>query len=337
MPEHRAGAPEAADHLVDDQQHAVALARRLDRRHVGVRRDQDPAAGDDRLHDHRGHGLGQLELDGALQVGGTAAPVVREVFPGDPVAERVRRRHVEEAGRQRLVAGAPHRLPGRRQGAERGAVVGPVAGDDLEAARLTAQLVVLAHELERQLVRLRAGVRVVRRAVAAQQGLQPLAELDRGDVAARERVERELLQLLRRRVREPLAAVADVDAPLAGEPVEVALALDVGDPRAVALGDDHRPLRALGRAPAHLMPDGAVARAPVGAPRHPLHPYAAVPRCQPDRASARQRERRRGEVEQRHERLLGPSRARARRTPARTRRRTASRRRRAAARPPPGG
>src|SRR5215217_3166599 len=118
--------------------------------------------------------------------------------------------------------------------------------------------------------------------VAAEQRLQPLAELDRGHVPARERVEREALELRRRGVGEPLAPVADVHAPLAGEAVEVAVAVDVGDPRAVAGLDDDRTLRARGRAPAHLMPDGAVARAPVGVPEHPLHPYATPSGCQPE-------------------------------------------------------
>ena len=58
--------------------------------------------------------------------------------------------------------------------------------------------------------------------------------------------------------REPRAAVADVHAPLAAQAVEVAVAVDVGHPGAVALGDDERALGAGGRAPAHLVPDGAV-------------------------------------------------------------------------------
>ncbi len=72
------------------------------------------------------------------------------------------------------------RLAGRRHGAERRAVVGPVAGEDLEAVRLAAQLVVLADELEGELVGLRARVRVVRGALAAQQPVEALGELDRG-------------------------------------------------------------------------------------------------------------------------------------------------------------
>ena len=91
-------------------------------------------------------------------------------------------------------------------------------------------------------------------------------------------------QAMRRIGYEPLAPVADVHAPLAGEAVEVAVAVDVGDPRAVAGLDDDRTLRARGRAPAHLMPDGAVARAPVGVPEHPLHPYATPSGCQPEGA-----------------------------------------------------
>ena len=90
------------------------------------------------------------------------------------------------------------------------------------------------------------------------------------------------LSCSRRRVGEPRAAVADVHAPLAAQAVEVAVALDVGDPRAVALGKDQRPLGALRRPPAHLMPDVAVPDRPVGAlaRRHPRHPFAAADGCQ---------------------------------------------------------
>ena len=172
---------------------------------------------------------------------------------------------VEEAGREGLVAEAAQGLAGRGHRAERRAVVGAVAGDDLEAVRLPAQLVVLADELEGQLVGLGAGVRVVGGAVAAEQPVEPFPELDRGDVPARQRVEGELGELRRGRVGEPLAAVSDVDAPLAAQAVQVAVSVDVRDPGAVALLDDDRPGPG-GRPPAHLVPDRAVPRAPVAHP-----------------------------------------------------------------------
>ena len=59
---------------------------------------------------------------------------------------------------------------------------------------------------------------------------QPVGQLDGGGVRVRpEREERELLGLLRRDLREPLAPVAGVDDEEAGEAVEVLLALGVPD------------------------------------------------------------------------------------------------------------
>src|SRR5437764_9262475 len=70
-----AGAAEAADDLVDDEQHAVAAADVGDRGQVGVRRNQNASAGDDRLHDHRRDGFRQLEDNLVLQLAGAASPI----------------------------------------------------------------------------------------------------------------------------------------------------------------------------------------------------------------------------------------------------------------------
>src|SRR5918997_27588 len=59
-----ARAPEAADYLVDYQQGPRATADLRDLLDVAVGRDDNPAAGDNWLHDDPGHGLRQLPLHG---------------------------------------------------------------------------------------------------------------------------------------------------------------------------------------------------------------------------------------------------------------------------------
>ena len=57
-----AEAPPGADHLVGDQQHVVAVADLAHPLEVAVGRDKAAAGVLDRLKDHRGDGLGPLEL-----------------------------------------------------------------------------------------------------------------------------------------------------------------------------------------------------------------------------------------------------------------------------------
>ena len=87
-PEHAARAAEPGDHLVDDQQRAVARADVAQRREVAVMRHLDRLPERDRLGDHGGDGVGPLAQDRPLDVAGAlertaALAVQRPHRPGD--------------------------------------------------------------------------------------------------------------------------------------------------------------------------------------------------------------------------------------------------------------
>ena len=66
--EHLAGAAEAADDLVGDQQDVVLLEDRGDRGPVAVRRHDHSAGALDRLADHGGDGVGAFARDRLLEL-----------------------------------------------------------------------------------------------------------------------------------------------------------------------------------------------------------------------------------------------------------------------------
>src|SRR6185437_12351661 len=160
---------------------------------------------------------------------------------------------------QRLERVADRGDAGQRERAERRAVVGGAAGDHLVAAALAADLVVLAGQLDDRLVGLGAA--------GAEEGAVEVAGRDLGDLGgklddARMRVapvdeEPELGHLLRRRLAQLGAvAVPDLRAEEAGHAVEVALAVGVPEPAAVAPLDHGHLLRgeaALAREMHHQM------------------------------------------------------------------------------------
>ena len=69
-PEHVAGAAEAADHLVDDEQDVVLLQDRLHAIEVGRRRHDHAAGAHHRLGEERGDRIGTLAQDQLLEVRG---------------------------------------------------------------------------------------------------------------------------------------------------------------------------------------------------------------------------------------------------------------------------
>ena len=224
-----------ADHLVGDHQHVVAVADLAHALEVALGRDEAAAGVLHRLDDHRGDGLRPLEDDPLLDRvrRPERVTVVRpavEVGVGDVAA----------AGGQRLELRAQLGDPGGREGAERGPVVGDLAGDRLVLLAFAEHAVVVAGELQRRLDRLRAaGGEEDAVEVAGGERGDPRGELDRPRVGvAPQRVEVELLDLARRRLAELGAAVAGVDAEERGEAVEVAVAVLVVDVAALGAGDD---------------------------------------------------------------------------------------------------
>ena len=182
---------------------------------VAVGRDEAAAGVLDRLEDHRGDRLGPLEDDPLLdRVGGPG----RLAVLGPAVDVGVR--DVAAAGRERLELAAQLGDAGRREGAERGAVVGDLAGDHLVLLAFAVHPVVVAGELQRRLDRLRAAVGEEDpvEALGGERG-EPGGEFDRARVGvAPERVEVELFDLAGGGLAELAAAVAGVDAEEAESP-----------------------------------------------------------------------------------------------------------------------
>ena len=236
------GAAEAGDHLVADEEHLALRAHLAHEPEVVVVRHQHAAAAMNRLGDERGHRVLALARDGLVEQ--PRRRLARRLAgPGVLLPVRVTRRDVHEARHARLehlpVSGharRAHRLL-------RHAVVGVVARDDLDLVGLALGLPVEARRLERRLVGLRP-------AAGEEHGLHVVVgEPDElfgelhGRQVRRARVRREVGQLLhlrRRRLGQLGAAVADVDVPQAGEPVDVALAAQRLDRRPLAAHVDHR-------------------------------------------------------------------------------------------------
>jgi len=206
----------------------VTVADLADEREVVVGRIDDAAAAVDRLGDEGGHRVGALAEDGLLQQ--PRGRLARRL-PGLALlhAVRVAGRNVHEARHARLEhlpvgghAGRAHRLLGD-------AVVGLLAGDDLDLVGLALGLPVEARGLERRLVGLGAAGREEDAVHVAGELDQLGGQRDRRNVRGAD-VRREIGQLLhlgRRGVGQLGAAVADVDVPETREAVEHLVAADV--------------------------------------------------------------------------------------------------------------
>ena len=175
-----------------------------------------------------------------------------------------------ETGQVRREARVRGHSGGRGQGAHRAAVEGPLQHDDLglgDAARVCA----LAHQLDRALVRLGAGVAEER--LAAEAGLrealrQPHAALRQvqvGDV-------RQRAGLLAHGLDHRGVAVPDRADRDPAEEVEVLLSLRVPEPRPLAAHELDRRAPVRGHHPARAPAPGA----PTASPRRDLRADAGV-------------------------------------------------------------
>ena len=237
-----AGPAEAGDDLVGDEEHVVLVADLPHQREVVVGRVEHAAPAVDRLGDEGGHRVRTLAHDGLFQEarGGLPRGLSRL---GALLTVRITSWNMHEArhaGLEHLPVG---RHAGRAHRLQRHAVIGERARDDLHLVGLALGLPVEPRGLERGLVGLRAPrgeedplhVRV-------RDGHQLGRELDGRDVgrAGIGGVVGELADLVGRRVRQLGPAVAHVDVPQPGEPVDVLAALHVGQHRAAAAHVDHR-------------------------------------------------------------------------------------------------
>ncbi|MNQ47493.1 hypothetical protein D3C85_613380 [compost metagenome] len=235
-----AGAPEAADHLVDDEQDGVFGEDLAHLRPVAVRRDDHPAGALDRLGDEGGDILLADLEDLLLQlVRGPLAEGLR--IHRAAFAVPVGLGDVLDAG-DRQVALLVHRLHPAEAGAGHGgAVVAVDAADDHLLLWLALDRPVVAHQAQHGVVGLRAGAgeEHVLHARRGQLG-DRRGQLDGRRVGGLEEqvVEGQLEHLPVGDVGQLAAAVADVDAPQAGHAVEDLVPLAVPQVDAVGAGDD---------------------------------------------------------------------------------------------------
>ena len=220
--EGRAETAEAADDLIRDQQHVVAPAELLHAGPEAVGRRDHAAGADHRLADH-GRDAVAVILQQAVERVCVPPRDVLDVRHEVAVARAV--------GRDALQAGA--------EGVD--AVIAVLAGDDDLLLGAAERRPVAAGELGRGVdgVRAAAGGEEDSGAVHARELGHLIGELEQRRVGERaEGVEGgQLLELRADRVGDLIAPVADVHVPQRGGRIEIGLAVDVPDGRALALGD----------------------------------------------------------------------------------------------------
>ncbi len=142
--EPRTDATEGADHFVRDEQHAVAVADLAHLLPVAGRGSEAAARVLHRLEEDGRDGLGTLAQDGLFDLASLPEAEGFEVVRVALGPIEVDGGHLDGARHQRLVGDAVAVERGDGECAERGAVIGDVAADDLVAVEVAAQAVVLA-------------------------------------------------------------------------------------------------------------------------------------------------------------------------------------------------
>ncbi len=260
------GAGEAGLHLVRHHQHLVAGAQVTHARQEPGRRDQHPALALDRLEQDRGRVL------------------VDRLVQGLEVAIR----HHPEAGGVGAIAPPRDVVGGEGHHRGRAAVEVALHGDDVGLVGRDALDVVAPApgHLDGGLDGLGAGVHRQDHVLAGERGE---VAGERPELVAVERPARqgELVQLLVRPGHEPRVAVAEVERGVPRQRVQVAPAVHVGHPRALALGEDDLErvivVRGIGLDETDLLVGGAHAGAPCCMPEA-LARRPGLGRGRPDQA-----------------------------------------------------
>ena len=236
--------PEAADHLVGDEEDVVAPADAFDLGPVALGRDDDAAGALDGLADEGGDAVGAFAQDGLFEgLGAGAAEVVGAHAALAPLAEPVGLVDMDDVGDGQAGLGV-HGAHAAEAGADDGgAVIGVAAGDELLLLGLAHAVPVDAGEAEDGVVGLGAGIGEEHAVdVVGGAGGERLGEFGGGRVGALEEgvVVGERAHLAGDGVDDRLAPVADGDAPEPGHAVEDAVAVVVDEPAALRGGDDAR-------------------------------------------------------------------------------------------------
>ena len=240
---HIAGPAEAADHLVDHEQHVVAPEDALDLLEVGRGRDDHAARTHHRLGEEGGDGLRPLGEDQALQRVGAARGEFLFGFPVAPFTPVVRAVGVEETGERQIEPRVVRRHAGHTRRRCGDAVIAALPPDDLLLRRAADGVVVEPDQLDRGVDRL--GARVGEEGARhrhRRQRLQAFGELHLGFVAPAVEpvIEGQRAHLAVRRLGEALVPEAERDAPEPGHPLDIFLAGLVPDIDPVAARHDQR-------------------------------------------------------------------------------------------------
>ena len=242
---HPAGAAEAADHLVGDQQDVVVLQDRLDQVEVPGRRRDDAARPHYRLGNEGRDVFRAFLLDQRLQLPSEARGegLLALADLGEAIVVRAVGTH--DIGTGQVEAVVKVRQPGQRGCSDADPVIRLGTRDDLLLRRPAEGVVVVAHHLDRGVVRVgAAGAEEDARHLSRRQREQigrgadgDVGRLVRESVVVRQRVE-----LARRRRDQALVRESERRAPEPGHALEVLAALVIVDVDAAAARHDDRAL-----------------------------------------------------------------------------------------------
>ena len=218
----RAGAAEAGDDLVEDQQDAVPVADLAQALQVALRRHQHAGTAGHGLDDDGGDGAGVMQRDAALQVVGKLR-TMRGLAHAEGVACGVMRvADVVHARQHRAEHLAVGHHAAHRDAAEVHPVVTALAADEAGARGLATHAVVGQGHLQRRLDGLRPGIGEEDLVHASRGDLrQPVGQFEGLGVRHLERRRKvHLAGLLLDGLHDARAAVAGVHAPQAGGGVQ---------------------------------------------------------------------------------------------------------------------
>ena len=241
-----ASAPEAADHLVGDEEDVVFLQHRLDLGEIAGGRQDHAASPHDRLGPHGRDSVRTLGQNQLLQLLGAACGegLLGLAFHR-PVVE-MRRDGVHEAGQRHIKAAMVVGQAGERGRGQGDAVIALDAADQLLLGRAAEGVVEIPHHLDGGVIGLGARIGKEHLAHRHRRPLdQHLGEVNRRVVrfGGEAVIERQLAHLVGGGLHQPLIVKAERGAPQAGDAFDIGLALLVPNPHALAMVDHHGPYR----------------------------------------------------------------------------------------------
>ena len=232
----------AADDLVYMEQNVMPAADFLNPVPVSIGWGDDTSPRRDRLQTECADGIGSLSQNHVLDESSSVFAIgFGRRIPAilGTVFKTVR--NPDEAGSERAILRVSLILTSGAKGADRGSVVVPVAVKDLELTATVTFVGDLTNHLERLLIRLRTGIRIVNAAHSRHSGNQLFREQRARHRAGRTREIVELQELLVDGPGDRFAAVPHINRPYAtGQGIEVLLSAGVPYPKSLPLDNDAR-------------------------------------------------------------------------------------------------